>query len=122
VEDEKALLDLGRALLGRLGYQVETRASSLDAIEAFRANPQKYDLVISDMTMPKMTGDEVARHMKAVRPDIPVILCSGFSDRMHAGTIEAIGISAVLMKPVIYADLARTVRRVLDGGPEPGQG
>lgn len=58
-------------------YSVETRASSIDAIEAFRSNPQKYDLVISDMTLPKMMGDELARQIKAIRPDIPVILCSG---------------------------------------------
>lgn len=114
VDDEQALIDLSRDLLGRLGYRVETRASPIDAIEAFRANPQKYDLVISDMTMPKMTGDEMARQMKAIRLDIPIILCSGFSDRIHAQAMEAIGISAVLMKPVIYADLAHTVRRVLD--------
>ena len=114
VDDEKTLIDLGRVLLERLGYRVETRASSIDAIAAFRANPEKYDLVISDMTMPKMTGDEMARQIKAIRPDIPIILCSGFSERIHAQAVEAIGISAVLMKPVIYADLARTVRRVLE--------
>jgi two-component system, cell cycle sensor histidine kinase and response regulator CckA len=114
VDDEKALIDLGRDLLERLGYQVETRTSSIDAIEAFRSNFQKYNLVISDMTMPKMTGDEIALLMKAIRPDIPIILCSGFSDRINAQTMKSIGISAVLMKPVLYADLAHTIRQVLD--------
>ena len=114
VDDEKALIDLGRDLLERLGYRVETRVSSIDAIEAFRAAPLKYDLVISDMTMPKMTGDELARQIKAIRSDIPIILCSGFSERIHPHSMEAIGISAVLMKPVIYADLAHTVRQVLE--------
>ena len=114
VDDEKSLLDLGLDLLGRLGYRVETRASPLDAIEAFRSNPRKYDLVISDMTMPKMAGDEMARQMKAVRPDIPIILCTGFSERIHSGATEAIGISAVLMKPVIYADLAHAVRQAIE--------
>ena len=113
VDDEKSLIDLGRDLLERLGYQVETRASGIDAIEAFRADPQKFDLVISDMTMPKMTGDEMVRQIRAIRPDIPIILCSGFSERIHSQATEAIGISAVLMKPVIYADLAQTVHRVL---------
>ena len=116
VDDEITLIDLGRDFLRRLGYRVETRASSIDAIEAFRSNPPKYDLVISDMTMPKMTGDEMARQMKAIRPDIPIILCSGFSDRIHTQTMEAIGISAVLMKPLVYADLAHTVRQVLETG------
>lgn len=116
VDDEKTLIDLGQDLLQRLGYWVETRASSIDAIEAFRSNSRKYDLVISDMTMPKLTGDEMARQMKAIRPDIPIILCSGFSDRIHAQTMEAIGINALLMKPVVYADLAHTVRQTLDTG------
>jgi YesN/AraC family two-component response regulator len=92
---------------------VETRASSLDAIEAFLADPKKYDIVISDMNMPKITGYEMIRQMKAVRPDIPTILCSGFSERIDAKATEAIGIDAVLMKPVIYADLAHKVRQVL---------
>ncbi|MBE0584045.1 MAG: response regulator [Desulfofustis sp.] len=114
VDDEQSLIDLGRDLLGRLGYRVETRASAIDALEAFRADPSKFDLVISDMTMPKMTGDELARHMRAVRPDIPIILCSGFSERLQAQATQAIGINAVLMKPVLYTDLARTVYRVLN--------
>jgi PAS domain S-box-containing protein len=113
VDDEKSLIDIGRDLLGRLGYRVETRASAIDAIEAFRADPQKFDLVISDMTMPKMTGDEMARQIRAIRPDIPIILSSGFSERIHSQATEAIGINAVLMKPVIFADLAHTVHRVL---------
>ncbi|WP_394708010.1 PAS domain S-box protein [uncultured Desulfosarcina sp.] len=113
VDDEKSLLDLGQDLLGRLGYRVETRASAIDAIEAFRADPKKFDLVISDMTMPKMTGDEMARQIRIIRPDIPIILCSGFSEPIHTQATGAIGISAVLMKPVIYSDLAHTVHRVL---------
>ena len=114
VDDEEALIDLGRDLLARLGYWVETWVSSVDAIEAFRAAPLKYDLIITDLTMPKMTGDEMARQIKAIRSDIPIILCSGFSDRLHTQAIKNIGISAVLMKPVIFADLARTVRQVLE--------
>jgi len=113
VDDEESLIELGRDLLGRLGYQVETRASAIDAIEAFRADPQKFDLVISDITMPKMTGDEIALQIKAIRPEIPIILCSGFSDRINPQIMETIGINALLMKPIIYADLAQTVHRVL---------
>ncbi len=116
VDDEKALIDLGRDLLERLGYLVETRASSIDAIEAFRSNSQIYDLVITDMAMPKMTGDEMARQIRAIRPDIPIILCSGFSESINPQTMEVIGISAVLRKPVLYSDLAHTVRQVLETG------
>lgn len=112
VDDEKALLDIGHDLLERLGYRVETRASSIDAIEAFAINPRKYDLVISDMNMPKMAGDEMIRQIKAIRPDIPAILCSGFSERLHANA-ELLGVGKVLMKPVIFAELAHAVRQVL---------
>ncbi|MCJ8502212.1 hypothetical protein MRX98_16630 [Desulfatitalea sp. M08but] len=66
------------------------------------------------MTMPKMTGDVMARQIKAIRPDIPIIVCSGFSGWINARAMEAIGVSAVLMKPVLYADLARTIRQALD--------
>ena len=114
VDDEEALIDLGRDLLERLGYRVETRASSLDAIEAFRVNSQKYDLVLSDITMPKMTGDELAQRIKTMRPDIPIILCSGFSNRIDERSLEILGIDAILMKPIIYSELAHTIRRVLD--------
>jgi two-component system, cell cycle sensor histidine kinase and response regulator CckA len=112
VDDEKPLLEIGRELLERLGYRVETRASSIDAVEAFAVNPRKYDLVISDMNMPKMTGDEMIRQMKAVRSDIPVILCSGFSERIHVHA-ELLGVEKVLMKPVIFSELAHAVRQVL---------
>ncbi len=113
VDDEKSLLEIGHDLLERLGYQVETRASSIDAFEAFRSDPNKYDLIISDMIMPEMTGDQMARQIRVIRSDIPIILCSGFSERINTHTIEALGISAVLMKPLIYADLAYTIHRVL---------
>ena len=113
VDDEKALLDIGRDFLERLGYRVETRASTIDAIEAFAVNPGKYDLVISDMNLPKMTGDEMIRQMRIIRPDLPVILCSGFSERIHVHA-ELLGVKKVLMKPVIFRELAQAVREVLD--------
>ena len=114
VDDEKVLIDLGKALLERLGYRVETRASAIDALEAFRTAPRKYDLIICDMTMPKMTGDELAQKIKVIRPDIPIVLCSGFSERINAKAMAVIGVSAALMKPVTYSDLAKTVRMALD--------
>ena len=114
VDDEKPLIELGRDQMKELGYQVETRGSAIDAIEAFRADPMKYDLVITDMAMPGMTGDEMIRHIKTIRPKIPIIICSGFSDRLNPRAMEAIGINAVLMKPVIFADLAHTIRQVLE--------
>jgi len=115
VDDEKFLIDIGKELLEGLGYLVETRASPFDAIEAFRVHPEKYDLIISDMNMPKMIGQKLTKEIKKIRPDIPIILCSGFSTWINANMLAEIGISKVLMKPITLNDLANTVREVLDG-------
>ncbi|BBO71074.1 histidine kinase [Desulfosarcina alkanivorans] len=114
VDDEAQLTEIGNELLEGLGYLVETRSSPIDAIEAFRMNPNKYDLVITDMTMPKMTGEKLAEEIKKIRPDIPIILCSGFGVNIDAETLAEIGVKQVLMKPVTLNHLAKTVRKVLD--------
>jgi CheY-like chemotaxis protein len=114
VDDEETLIELGESMLIKLGYQVSTRTSSIEAIEAFKANPQKFDLVISDMTMPNMTGDMMAQALLKIRPDIPVIICTGFSEQISEQKTDQIGIKGFLMKPLTIRELARTVRRVLD--------
>lgn len=101
-------------VLGRLAYSVTARTSSIEALELFRSKPNNFDLVISDMTMPNMTGDRLAAEMIAIRPDIPVIICSGYSKKISNETAAAIGIYALADKPMGKADLARTVRNVLD--------
>ncbi|MCB2148936.1 MAG: PAS domain S-box protein [Deltaproteobacteria bacterium] len=115
VDDEKQLTEIGNELLEGLGYLVETRVNPIDAINAFRMNPNKYDLIITDMTMPKMTGEKLAKAIKKIRPDIPIILCTGFSATISADTLTEIGVSQVLMKPVTSSQLANAVRRVMDG-------
>ncbi|MGB3221383.1 MAG: cache domain-containing protein [Desulforhopalus sp.] len=114
VDDEKLLIDIGKELLEGLGYTVETRASSIDAYEAFRANPGKYDLVVTDMTMPKLTGENLAIKIHELAPAVPVILCTGFSTRLNTERLKNIGIKQVLMKPVTLAELATAVRTALD--------
>jgi PAS domain S-box-containing protein len=114
VDDEEPIIDIGKQFLTELGYTVEARASSIDAIEAFQAQPERYDLVISDMTMPKITGDKLAMKIKEIRPDTPIILCSGFSKTIDAVTLKIIGVKEVLMKPVTLDDMAHKVRKVLD--------
>ncbi|MFH1982077.1 MAG: transporter substrate-binding domain-containing protein [Pseudomonadota bacterium] len=114
VDDEKAIVQLQTKALERLGYRVTSRSSSVEALEAFRSNSGAYDLVISDMTMPGMTGDDLAKALIQIRPDIPVIICTGFSERINKNRIQAAGIKGVLMKPVIKSDLAALVRKVLD--------
>ena len=114
VDDEKALIDLGKQMLERLGYKVVSRTSSVEALEAFRADPHKFDLVITDMTMPNMTGDELAEEIMALRPDIPIILCTGFSLRITEEQAKKMGIRKFVMKPLVMTDLAKTIRKVLD--------
>jgi PAS domain S-box-containing protein len=114
IDDEETLIDLGENMLAKLGYHVVTRTSPIEAIEAFKVNPDKFDLVISDMTMPNMTGDILAKKLMEIRPDIPVIICTGFSEQISAEKVKAIGISGFLMKPLTIRELARTVRKVLD--------
>jgi len=114
VDDEQALAELGRQMLSRLGYKVEIRASALDALAAFEHHPHKYDMVITDLTMPHMTGDVLARRLLDLRPDLPVILCTGYSDRMNQAKARQIGVAAYLLKPLSVKELAVTVRQVLD--------
>ena len=119
VDDEEPILRTVRRTLKRLGYQVEIHLSSPEALEAFRAQPDEFDLVITDMTMPNLTGDHLAAEMIAIRPDLPIIMCTGFSERIDPEKASRMGIRGFLMKPVVKSDLARLVRRALDRGGHP---
>jgi PAS domain S-box-containing protein len=114
VDDEEAIIEMEKQILERLGYQVSSRVSSIEALEAFRANPDKFDLVITDMFMPKMSGDKLAVELIKIRPDIPVLLCTGYSARMTDEKIKSLGIRGFLMKPIISRDFAKKIRKVLD--------
>ena len=120
VDDEAAIVRLEKQLLERLGYRTTAHVGSREALEAFRAAPEGYDLVITDMTMPHLTGDRLSMELVKIRPDIPVIICTGFSDRIDAESAEQIGIKGFLMKPVARAEMAALVRKVLDGPKDPG--
>ena len=115
VDDEEIIVDLEKQMLERLGYHVTERTSSSDALKAFKANPSAFDLVISDMSMPNMTGDQLSRELLSVRPDIPVIICTGFSARIDHEKAQRIGVKGFLMKPVVRSEMAKMVRKVLDG-------
>ena len=114
VDDEPALVDIGKKMLEHLGHEVVIRTSSLEALEAFRNNPERFDLVISDKTMPQMTGFDLARELKQIRPDIPIILCTGFSDTTDSAKAKAMGISGLVMKPIVMREMAETIKRVTD--------
>jgi len=97
---------------------VTSRTSSIEALELFKAGPDKFDLVITDMSMPKMSGDKLAVELIKIRPDIPILLCPGFSENMTAEKIQSLGIKILLMKPMVTKDLAKQLREVLDGGQD----
>jgi len=114
VDDEKAMVDVVQSMLENLGYKVTARTSSIEALEAFRNNPQGFDLVVTDMTMPNMTGKDLAKELMTIRFDIPIILCTGFSEKIDKRRAEEMGINAYVMKPIVMRQIANTIREVLD--------
>jgi two-component system, cell cycle sensor histidine kinase and response regulator CckA len=114
VDDELSIADTAAKSLARLGYGVTTRVSSSEALELFKTRPKEFDLVITDMTMPYMTGDKMAAAMIKIRPDIPVILCTGYSKKMTPEKAAEAGFKAFVMKPVSKSNLAKTARKVID--------
>ena len=114
VDDEKVLADIGKLMMESLGYEVETRTSSIEALELFRAKPDYFHLVITDMTMPHMTGDKLAKEILRIRPNIPIIISTGFSEKISEKKAKALGIKAFVMKPVIMDKLAVIIRKVID--------
>ncbi len=114
VDDEPSLVKLVNQMLTRLGYDVVARISSLDALELFKAEPDRFDLVITDMAMPHMAGDRFAHELLKIRPDISIILCTGYSERVDEVRSKELGIKAYVMKPLVMSVIAQTIRKVLD--------
>jgi PAS domain S-box-containing protein len=113
VDDQDEIVQLSGKMLERLGYNVTTRTSSVEALEAFRTQPDKFDLVITDMTMPNMTGDKLAGELIKIRSDIPIVLCTGFSEGMSEERAASLGIKGFLMKPVVMKELSSEIRKAL---------
>ncbi len=114
VDDEEAVVDMGRQILTHLGYEVVALTSSEKAIELFNQDPSQFDLVITDQTMPRITGIELAREILGICPDMPVILCTGFSDSVTAEEARLEGIREYVLKPIVTVELANTIRNILD--------
>jgi len=114
VDDEMPILNMFEKVLKSLKYKVDATNDSYQALKMFTDDLARYDLVITDMTMPGLTGDKLAAEIKGVRPDMPVILCTGFSELISEENVTESGIDRVLMKPIIRQDLARAIREVLD--------
>ncbi|MCW5202396.1 response regulator [Desulfobulbus sp. US4] len=115
VDDEELLIDMGKDMLARLGYHVTVKKSSLEALEIFKEQPDNFDLVITDQTMPDMTGFELAKNMLQSRPNLPIILCTGYSALVDEKVAKAQGIKEFLLKPVRRKIIAQAIRQVLDG-------
>lgn len=114
VDDVEAVINLEKQALNRMGYKVTSRLHSIEALEAFRVNPDSFDLVITDMNMPNMTGIQLAEALLSIRSDIPIVICTGFSEWIDKKKAENLGIKDFLMKPIVRAEIAKTVRKVLD--------
>ncbi|MBI4776225.1 MAG: response regulator [Deltaproteobacteria bacterium] len=114
VDDEEHLAELWGEMLESLGYHVTAYTSSREALETFKANPDRFDLMITDMTMPQLTGAELSKEIRRIRPELPIILCTGFSVHISEREAEDMGIRRFLTKPLALLDLANTIREVLD--------
>lgn len=118
VDDDEMLVKLGELALSEMGYTVTTMPESIEALKLFTANPDHFDLVITDQTMPELCGKELIQELKKIRPDLRTILCTGFSSKIDADRAKQQGIDAFCMKPFDFPELLQTVRRVLDGENE----
>ena len=108
------LAEVGRHMLERLGYRATSVTSVDEALALFRENPASFDLVLTDQTMPKTTGLELSRQLLAIRPELPIVLATGFSRRISENAVKAAGVKRLLMKPLVFNDLALAVRESLD--------
>ena len=117
VDDEQVLLDMNADMLQRLGYRVTTKSNGFEALAVFNADPRGFDMVLSDQTMPGLTGEQLAGHILALRPDIPFLLCTGYSAQISEEKISALGIRGLAMKPLAKRDVAALIRQALDQPP-----
>ncbi|NIA11858.1 MAG: PAS domain S-box protein [Nitrospiraceae bacterium] len=115
IDDEKAIVDTTQDMLEYLGYRVVSKTNAIEALDVFRVDSRRFDVVITDHTMPNMTGEELAKEFLRIRPDIPIILCTGFLDARLSEKARADGIRELIKKPFAMRKLAETIRNVLDG-------
>jgi DNA-binding NtrC family response regulator len=114
VDDEPAILEMNTERLQYLGYQVTALTSSRKALEVVAKNPNKFDLIITDMTMPEMSGVALAEHVLRIRPDMPIILCTGFTDAVTPEEVKEMGIREFVMKPIAIEELSLIMLKLLE--------
>ncbi len=113
LDDEQAVVEMGTAILEGLGYKIATETDSLRALEVFSAGPDEFDLIITDYAMPNMTGMDLAKEVRRLRPDIPILLCTGFSEKITSDSVKEFGMD-LLMKPYGMRQISQAVRKILD--------
>ncbi len=114
IDDEQILLEMVETMLERLGYHVTSKLNSFEALAAFQKEPEAFDLVITDQTMPGLTGLDLSRQILQISPDIPIILCTGYSSLITEEKAKAIGIKRFIMKPLSKKDLSKIIREIFD--------
>jgi len=114
IDDEDIQVRTMTAMLERLGYHVVGKTDAQQALRDFRRRPEAFDLVITDQSMPDLAGEKLAEEILRLRPDIPVILCTGYSTQVNEETAKAMGIREFVMKPFSLREIAGTIRRVLE--------
>jgi CheY-like chemotaxis protein len=115
VDDEVSIVQMAELMLSSLGYDPVVTPKSKEALEMFREEPDRFDVVITDQVMPEMTGAELTKELLKIRPDLPIILCTGFSEKFPREHAEAIGIREFVMKPIERRDLAEAIERAISG-------
>ena len=114
VDDDQMLAELGGNMLTEMGYRVVVMTESSEALKLFTANPDHFDLLITDQTMPGLTGKDLIQKLLKIRPDLPTILCTGYSSKVNEDEAKELGARAFCMKPLDLPELLQTIRRVLD--------
>jgi CheY-like chemotaxis protein len=114
VDDDKTILTMGSQMLKRLGFKVVSTSNSIEALELFRREPERFRLVLTDQTMPNLMGTELARELYRIRPDIPIILCTGFSELIDEEKAKTMGLQGFLMKPIVASQLSRVIQKALN--------
>ena len=120
VDDEIMIMDISKRILESLGYHVVARTNAIEALEAFKNNPDSFDLVVTDMIMPKMSGLDLAGKIRELRPDIPVVLCTGYSININEEQVLRQGLRDIIYKPILRRDMAVIVRKTLDSADGAG--
>ncbi|MBF0530262.1 MAG: response regulator, partial [Deltaproteobacteria bacterium] len=114
IDDEDAMVEMGVTFLEKLGYRVTSRTSSREALILFKIKPYDFDVIITDQTMPQMTGDHLAQEILKIRPEIPIILCTGYSREITPEEAKKLGIREFVYKPLVFDDFSEKLRNVLD--------